>query len=88
MALDELIFKKSFRTLMEISELEEQKQNEEAELISTEEKNVKQMNNLCSTLKTEFEEGMDKINKEHDAIAWLKVRIICITFPLHLSFSG
>jgi hypothetical protein len=73
---------------VEISKFEGKKQSEEAELISTEEKNVKKLNNLCNILKTEFKEGMDKINEKHDTVVWLKVRIVCVTFLLHLSFSG
>jgi hypothetical protein len=74
--------------MVEITKFEGQKETEEAELISTEEKNVKKMNNLHNTLKTEFKEGVDKINEKHDTVARLEVRIVCVTFLLHLSFSG
>lgn len=82
MTLEELKYKKSSKTLVKVIEMELKKQNEEAELISTEEKNKKEVNNLCTILKREFKDGMDKINEKHDFIARLKVRIINVTFLL------
>jgi hypothetical protein len=76
--LDEFRFKNSFKSLVEILELEAQKQNEEVQLISMVERNVKEVNRLQQLLKKEFKDGMDKINDKIDIIASLKVRIIII----------
>lgn len=81
--LEELKLKKSFKTLVKISELEVQQQNEEAELISAEERNVKEINKLHNILEGDLKKGMDKMNKKSDTIAWLKVRIINVMF-LHV----
>jgi hypothetical protein len=81
--LDELRFKNSFKTLVEIFELEAQKQNEETELISMVERNMKEINRLHRLLKKGFKEGMDKINDKHDIIASLKVRIIIVVSGIH-----
>lgn len=81
--LEELKLKKSFKTLVKVSELEVQQQNEEAELISAEERNVKEINILHNILEGDFKKGMDKINNKSDTIAWLKVRIINVMF-LHV----
>lgn len=84
--LDELRFKNSFKTLVEILQLEAQKQNEEAELFSMFERNMKEINRLHHLLKKEFKEGMDKINDKHDKIASLKVRIITVVSVIHSKF--
>lgn len=86
--MDELTFQNSFKTLVEISKFEEQKQSEEAELRSIEKKNVKKINNLHMMLKTEFKKGMDELNERHDTVARLKVWIVCVTFLVHLRLSG
>lgn len=84
--LDELRFKNSFKTLVEILQLEAQKQNEEAQLLSMVERNVKEIKRLHLLSKKEFKEGMDKINDKHDIIASLKVRIITVVSVIHSKF--
>jgi two-component sensor histidine kinase len=84
--LDELRFKNSFKTLVEILQLEAQKQNEVAELMSMVERNVKEINRLHHLLKKEFKEGMDKINYKRNIIAKLKVRIITIVSVINSKF--
>jgi len=84
--LDELRFKNSFKTLVEILQLEAQKQNEEAEILSTVERNMKEINRLHHLSKKEFKEGMDKINDKRDIIASLKVRIITVVSVIHSKF--
>jgi len=84
--LDELRFKNSFKTLVEILQLEAQKQNEEAELVSMVERNVKEINRFHHQSKKEFKEGMDKINDKHDIIASLKVRIITVVSVIYSKF--
>jgi hypothetical protein len=86
MILDELRFKNSFTMLLEILQLEAQKQNEEAELLSMVERNVKEINRLHHLSKKEFKEGMDNINDKHDIIASLKVRIITVVSVIHSKF--
>lgn len=78
--LEELKLKKSFKTLVKVSELEVQQRNEEAELISAEERNVKEINKLHNILEGDLKKGMAKMNKKCDTIAWLKVRIINVMF--------
>jgi hypothetical protein len=78
--VEELKLEKSFKTLVKVSELEIQKQNEEAALISMEEGNVKEINKLHNILEGDLKQGMDKLNKQRDTIAWLKVRIINAVF--------
>jgi len=72
--------------VVEILQLEAQKQNEEAELISMVERNMKEINRLHHQSKKEFKEGMDKINDKHDIIASLKVRIITVVSVIHSKF--
>jgi len=84
--LDELRFKNSFKTLVEILQFEAQKQNEEAETLSLVERNVKEINRLHHLSKKEFKEGMDKINDKHNIIASLKVRIMTVESAIHSKF--
>jgi hypothetical protein len=84
--LDELRFKNSFKTLVEILQLEAQKENEEAELLSMVERNMKEINRLHHLSKKEFKEGMDKINDKRGIIASLKVRIIIVVSVIHSKF--
>ncbi|XP_021937543.1 IQ domain-containing protein G isoform X2 [Zootermopsis nevadensis] len=85
--MDELTFQNSFKTLVEISKFEEQKQSEEAELRSIEKKNVKKINNLHMMLKTEFKKGMDELNERHDTVARLKDQIQETLFMNDLKFK-
>jgi len=84
--LDELRFKNSYKTLVEILQLEAHKQIEEAELLSMVERNVKEINRLHHLSKKEFKEGMDKINDKHDITASLKVRIITVVSVTYSKF--
>jgi hypothetical protein len=72
--VEELKLEKSFKTLVKVSELAIQQQNEEAALISMEEGNVKEINKLHNILEGDLKKGMDTVNKKRDTIAWLKVR--------------
>ncbi|PNF40858.1 hypothetical protein B7P43_G15934 [Cryptotermes secundus] len=85
--LEELKLKKSFKTLVKVSELEVQQQNEEAELISAEERNVKETNKLHNILEGDLKKGMDKMNKKSDTIAWLKDEIHDTLFMNDLKFK-
>jgi two-component sensor histidine kinase len=84
--LEELRFKNSFKTLVEILQLEVQKQNEAAEMMSMVERNVKEINRLHHLLKKDFKKGMNKVNDKRNIIAKLKVRIITIVSVMNSKF--
>jgi hypothetical protein len=88
MILDELRYKNSFKMLVEMLEVEAQKQNEETHLISMVKRNMKEINRLHHLLKKELKEGMDKINDKHDIIASLDVRIITAVPGTHSKLLG